>query len=81
MAEVDEEMLSEEDEDLITQIDRDKKLGREKRMMKEIKEQNKLIHSEIKQNREKFTSQKSELISYCKLICDYFSYINNADNQ
>ena len=80
-AEAKEDYLSEEDQDLVTQIDRDRKYAKEQKKIKEMKDEKKLIHSQIKQNREKFASRKSELISHSKLICHYFSYINDADNR
>ena len=67
---------SESDKDLETQIDRDRKDARKKRVQKQRKDQKKEITQQIRLNRGKFASNKSELISFSKLLSHYFSYIN-----
>lgn len=32
--------------------------------------------AEVKKRRKEFQSERSELISYCKILVEYFSYIN-----
>lgn len=46
--------------------------------LKAVKEQRKLVKAEIRRQREKFTSNKSELICYAKVMTAYFNFINEA---
>jgi hypothetical protein len=43
--------------------------------------ENRQYFEAIRESREKFSSSNSELISLCKLICLYISYINDHENR
>lgn len=69
------------DRDLVTSIDRQRKEDREKSIKKQIREQRKQAIQKIRQERGKWSSTRSELISYAKMLCDYFSYVNQGTEE
>jgi hypothetical protein len=51
------------------------------REKQEAKSRRKEGNKAVKEVREKFSSSRSELISYCKLLSAYFSFVNDQTNR
>ena len=61
---------------MITSIDRERKEAKEKSIKKAMREKRKAQLDEVKSQRGKWESKRSELISYAKMMCEYFEFVN-----
>jgi hypothetical protein len=76
-----ESSMEEEDEDLITSIDRERREAKQRGIKKALREKRKAQIDEVRSQRGKWESKRSELITYAKMMCDYFEYVNKEANQ
>ena len=76
-----ESSMEEEDEDLITSIDRERREAKQRGIKKALREKRKAQIDEVRNQRGKWESKRSELITYAKMMCDYFEYVNKEANQ
>ena len=67
-----ESSMEEEDEDLITSIDRERREAKQRGIKKALREKRKAQIDEVRSQRGKWESKRSELITYAKMMCDYF---------
>jgi len=67
------EVEEEEDLDLVTTLDIERKANKRRKEAKEIQ---KLQKAELSEQRSKWQSEKSDLIVYCKLLVSYFNFLN-----
>ena len=68
--------MNEDDKLLETQIDRDNRAAEDYKKIREQQQLKKEVTSQIKKSREHYSSTRSELITYCKLLCMYFNHLN-----
>jgi uncharacterized protein (DUF305 family) len=66
--------------DLVTSIDRERKEAKERNFKRAIREKRKQQIEQMRAERGKWESKRSELISYAKMMCDYFKYVNSPEN-
>jgi len=64
----------------VTSIDRERKEAKQRSIKKAIREKRKAQIDEVKSQRGKWESKRSELISYAKMMCDYFEFVNQESN-
>lgn len=74
----DDEEEEVEDRDLVTSIDLQRKEAQKQSLKKQQREQRKAAIEKIRGERGKWTSTRSELISYAKMLSDYFTFLNRG---
>ena len=65
----------------MTSIDVERKAAKEQSIKKKIREERREKIKRVGEERGRWRCERSELITYAKLMCDYFTEINNKEEE